>query len=91
MADLTDEMVRDYIDRKGSTCPFCKSEGSNLEGSRVEIDAETATQHVRCETCGEEWRDVYVLSGVDVLDPLGRYKTTIFPGESNGAAQEQAT
>jgi hypothetical protein len=49
---------------------------------------------VTCHDCGKDWRDVFFLGAVDVVDENGRYVDTVQPapedpdgsGNSNAAA-----
>lgn len=83
--ELTPAMVRRYIDSEGSCCPYCGSD--EIEAGPVEADADSSSGDVMCNACGKQWRDVYTLSAIDVLDENGRYKTTIGPGEENEAEE----
>jgi hypothetical protein len=88
---LTPEIVRDYIDSQGTHCPFCNS--SEIEAGKIEADAASAWSPVTCNDCGKEWRDVFFLGAVDIVDENGRYVDTIVPaseapdgsGNSNAA------
>jgi len=63
MSKLTSKQ---YVDNGGTLCPFCKSEA--IEGSRVEVDAGTAWQEMRCHDCERMWQDDYKLVGY-LADP----------------------
>jgi hypothetical protein len=50
-----------YVKEGGVSCPFCRE--SDIEGSSVTIDNGIASQSIICTDCGEEWTDVYTLTG----------------------------
>ncbi len=86
--ELTSAMVEEYIERGGAKCPFCGS--GDIEAGHVEADSDRVTGPVECLACGEEWRDVFYLRALDILDENGRYRKSIEPGErtlvfANGA------
>ena len=62
MAALTEEMKKQYLQRKGICCPFCGS--NNIDAGFFEIDGEGGFQNIRCMDCEGEWNDIYKL--VDV-------------------------
>jgi hypothetical protein len=80
--DLTPAMVKAYVASGGARCPYCGSD--EIEAGPVEADGDSATGPVECHDCGEEWRDVFLLGAVDVLDENGRYADTIEPGDDGG-------
>lgn len=59
------EAAARYIENP-TNCPYC--EGSNYEGSEVEIDYRSATQDMTCADCNKTWRDTFTLSSVDPVD-----------------------
>jgi len=61
---LTDELKKKYIENMGVSCPFC-CDCMNLEGGPVEVDAGEAWQEIKCTSCGEEWTDLYTLTGIE--------------------------
>ena len=73
---LTPAMVKKYVEGGGAECPFCGS--AEIEAGHVVVDGDSVTAPVECLTCGAEWRDVFFLSAVDVLDENGRYDRTIW-------------
>lgn len=60
---LDEETIKAYCEKGGCWCPFCGS--SNLSDDSWDADAGTATQEMRCVDCGERWRDVYTLTGIN--------------------------
>ena len=50
-----------------------------IESGEVEIDGTSAWSPVTCTDCSEEWRDVFFLAAIDVIDENGRYSDTIMP------------
>lgn len=68
MAKLTKEQKKNYLASKGSECPHCNS--TNITSiEHPQADSGEMTQEIECEDCGEAWKDVYQLSGVeDIYD-----------------------
>ena len=60
---LTKEAKREYLETKGTACPFCGSE--QLDGGFVEIDGGHAYQPMSCLEGGKQWSDVYVLDDME--------------------------
>ena len=52
--------------RRGSCCPYCRSE--SITGESVDIEGRQASQEVDCQECGRRWHDVYRLADVEVMD-----------------------
>jgi transposase-like protein len=55
------EAEAQYVKEGGVSCPFCRE--SNIEDSNVTIDNGIASQSITCTDCGEEWTDIYTLTG----------------------------
>ena len=51
--------------RRGSSCPYCRSE--SVTGESVDIEGNQASQEVACQECERTWRDIYRLVGVEEL------------------------
>lgn len=62
---ISEEKVKEYVDSKGLSCPYCGS--GDLIGGSVTVDAGHATQEVQCGLCGRSWDDVYTLTGLEVV------------------------
>jgi transcription elongation factor Elf1 len=73
---LTQEMVRDDIDRGGARCPFCGSD--EIEAGRLDAEADSAWGPVTCTACEQEWQDVSFLGAIDLTADDGQV-TTIMP------------
>ena len=56
----------EYVAALGTNCPVCQS--TRFDGRPVEIDGATASQAIRCRTCGARWIDTYTLTGYTDLD-----------------------
>jgi hypothetical protein len=84
---LTAEMVRHYVNAKGTHCPYCQS--PDIEAGKVEADGASAWSHVTCNECGREWQDVFFLGAVDIIDANGIYGDTIMPApeDPDGSAK----
>ena len=60
---LTDEKKQEFIKNRGNICPYCGSK--NLDGLGLfEADDNYATHLIHCESCGKQWKDFYILSGI---------------------------
>jgi hypothetical protein len=71
MSILTKQQKHEYLKvNYANLCPFCKS--PDITGGSIDIDGRTGAQDVSCNECGEEWIDLYQLSGVATAD---EYKT----------------
>jgi transcription elongation factor Elf1 len=68
MAILTKEQKEKYLASGGGVCPFCGA--ADISGGSIDIEATEAWQNVSCDTCGENWRDVYKLAFVETDDEL---------------------
>ncbi len=55
-----------YVCKKGKVCPFCRSTDI-LTLSDLKIKGIKVYQDVACDDCGKTWRDVYTLTGYDVI------------------------
>jgi hypothetical protein len=56
---------KEYVERKGSFCPTCKSK--EIVGQSVDIDGGEAFQECFCPKCGSSWTDRYALTGFQDL------------------------
>jgi hypothetical protein len=66
MSILTKEQKEYYLHADNDACLFCHSE--NIERSSFQSDGDSAWRPVECLDCGENWFDVYQLSGVETMD-----------------------
>ena len=67
MADPVDHETDDLSDKEfarldGSKCPFCKSE-EITPGKDWGLRRDHFFYGMRCQTCGEQWDEIYTLSG----------------------------
>ena len=67
---ITQDQERQYIAERGVCCPFCHS--SSISGKAVDIDNGIASQEIDCDDCGENWTDLYTLTGTttEYTDPV---------------------
>lgn len=63
MTDLT-KVAQLYLQGGGVRCLYCGSE--SLTGTDIRTDIGIAWQNISCDDCGEEWNDVYTLTGITV-------------------------
>lgn len=52
-----------YLNDPGH-CPWCGHEG--ISGGQVNIDHDSCSQKVSCNSCDREWWDLYTLTGVEI-------------------------
>jgi hypothetical protein len=50
-----------YVASEGAKCPLCES--ADTSGGGVDIQGGTALQTMGCDSCEQEWEDVYRLVG----------------------------
>lgn len=62
---LTPARRRSYL-RRGSCCPYCRSE--SITGESVDIEGNQAYQEVSCQECCRTWRDIYRLDSVEEIE-----------------------
>ena len=61
---------REYVIQGGLVCPFCRSH--NVEcATRMKGEARQCSQDIRCLDCKRTWRDIYELTGYEVLNRGG--------------------
>lgn len=68
MADsklVTELKLKRYLLNGGNKCPICGSD--SIEGGPVQVDDGIAWQEIVCAECGNNWNDLYKLSGVETL------------------------
>ena len=58
---------KEYLKKRGVECPFCGKGDLNTEDP-IETDGSDAWQHVNCEYCGSEWKDIYTLTGAEEVN-----------------------
>ena len=63
---LTDAQVLDYLDCRGTRCPYCRS--NDTQTGETVCDGDTGEAPVTCLTCRSEWKDVWGVVGVCELD-----------------------
>jgi len=80
MVKLTQEQRFLYIERNGSTCPYCESDNIVTTGE-VDISWIYGYQSIACRDCDEEWEDVYKLSGIHAKDDNGEFLRVIKGGK----------
>jgi hypothetical protein len=78
---LTSEMVRRYIADHGALCPFCRS--PEIEGGRLDAEADCAWAPVSCAACGRRWQDVFHLGALGLVGADGSI-TTVGPAGDGG-------
>jgi len=62
---LTPEQIKEYLENP-NTCPCCKS--NDIEGDHIEPSDKSASQIIRCLSCGKKWLDVYILTSVEEVE-----------------------
>lgn len=59
---ITESQEKKYIENKGLRCPHCNS--NDLDTGCPNADGDVVTIEVTCKKCGEEWKDLYTLTGI---------------------------
>lgn len=60
---LSEQQKKNYIDIRGSSCPYCGS--TSIEGTGVtDFDASYAWNEIRCLDCNKTWEDRYIFQGI---------------------------
>lgn len=54
---------KEYIEKLGIQCPFCKSTNTHINDT--DYDAGTISQDIECDDCNATWQHVYTLTGYD--------------------------
>ena len=68
---ITPEAKKEYIEGKGTHCPFCGS--IRITGvSSFDVLSTDAIQRVECSACGEDWYDVYKLYDIYEIENAWR-------------------
>lgn len=60
-----EEMEEDYLARSALICPRCESTNISSRGV-VETDCLSAWQEVKCLDCGQGWKDIFELIGIEL-------------------------
>ena len=53
-----------YVKSGGLLCPCCGEKAIERD-SMVEVDGDSAYQKVHCTECGQQWYDLYKLTGYE--------------------------
>lgn len=56
--------IRDYLQRRGTGCPFCGPD-EDIEGGSIEVESGTCSQRIYCLNCYTLWYDCYTLTSVE--------------------------
>ena len=64
MAPLTQKQIEVHLATGGVLCPYCESDNISGEG----FEPEASSELVDCLDCGERWKDIYSLVGVEVIE-----------------------
>lgn len=63
-----DGMMQRYLERNGCFCPYC-GEDTLVPNGDYETDVSgRVLRRVICETCNREWKDVFILAGMEDVD-----------------------
>lgn len=66
MAMMTPDLKESYLQSPYPHCPYCGSD--DIVGGFIDVAYNQAFQVVSCSNCGEEWSDIYTLTGVEARD-----------------------
>lgn len=75
MRVLEDGAMERHIEEGGEKCPFCRR-SDEIHGGSTDIMPGRILYGMECMACGGEWRDIFVLTGVEIL---GEELEKIFP------------
>ena len=76
---MNPEKAKQYLEQRGSTCPFCGS--WDIAGGSMNFEAGEIAQSVSCHKCGELWVDVYKLAAVADADSGETIASILIPAE----------
>jgi C4-type Zn-finger protein len=65
---MDEAIIQRYLDRKGCFCPFCGEDTLAPNGDYETDVVGRVLRRVVCETCGHEWKDVFILAGMKDAD-----------------------
>ena len=66
MACTFDTTIQDkYLKSGGLECPLCGSK--NISAGRLRADCDYAWAAASCGDCPAEWKDLYTLTGLEIL------------------------
>lgn len=63
-----EDITREYLHNNGLKCPFCGKGPLSSGSPDPDIMEGKITQEIKCLQCGEEWLDVYTLTGIDLIE-----------------------
>ena len=67
---MTPEQKKEYLEGKGSKCPFCQS--GNIMGQGMQpLGPTTVGEDCECGLCERQWQDRFTLTGVEYYDEAG--------------------
>lgn len=82
------EQIKAYIEKEGTECPFCGSQGiaviyngDDFEGEFENIFGNEAKRELVCASCKKSWREYYRLHDIEELDEDG----SAIPNEEDAA------
>ena len=61
---LTQEQILKYVKSEGNKCPYCGSDENESCSLGSETNGNWHQRPVRCNECGEEWNDLYLLAEI---------------------------
>lgn len=60
---ITEKQKKEYLEYKGSRCPFCKS--NEIEGyDGYDGDGDWISAKIECSSCGKQWIDIYTITDI---------------------------
>lgn len=59
---LTEQDKHNYVERRGVSCPYCRSH--DLLAGEWDTQDDAAFRTVTCLTCNRTWTDEYELTGI---------------------------
>lgn len=64
MPPLTQKQIELHLATGGVRCPYCASHDVRGEG----FEDHASSEVVECLSCGERWKDIYSLVGVEAIE-----------------------
>lgn len=61
---FTKKQKKEYIDKHGNICPYCKSKGISYMDQPECAGKGKVEQEMECFACNKRWEDIYTLTNI---------------------------